>query len=233
MRISSNKLFHFTKDLDTLVKILEGCAFWPRYCCEYDWFNNKELALYVPMVCFTDIPITQAHDHMDFYGKYGIGLSKQWASKNNVCPVWYLKRKTLNILLSTTLSKKIGDAPEKFEFLSMCKHGIKGRCKNYQGLLKSKNFYEEREWRFVPQVSPSQKVIVGNTNGEYGNNEMTRQYLLHFKLSDIYYLFVETEADRNNLLSKLDEIFKEKTNGNELTLLKSRILSYEQLKSDF
>lgn len=36
MAISSNTLFHFTKDLDTIKFILNDKYFWPIYCVEYD-----------------------------------------------------------------------------------------------------------------------------------------------------------------------------------------------------
>ena len=84
MAVSSNTLFHFTRDYDTLTKILKGMSFWPRYCQEFGW--NSGFA--VPMTCFCDIPLSQIKNHIDTYGSYGIGMSKEFAIKNEINPIF-------------------------------------------------------------------------------------------------------------------------------------------------
>ena len=90
MAISSTSLFHFTKSLDTLVKILET-GLWPRYCVERDW-GDKDLI--VPMICTCDIPLSDIQFHQKKYGSYGIGLDKGWAKKKGFTPVLYVSDKS-------------------------------------------------------------------------------------------------------------------------------------------
>lgn len=42
------------------------------------------------VVCFCDIPLTQASEHRGSYESYAIGLSKDWAKRNCVTPVRYV-----------------------------------------------------------------------------------------------------------------------------------------------
>lgn len=41
------------------------------------------------MVCFCDIPLSEINLHTKKFGKYGIGVSKEWAGKQNITPVVY------------------------------------------------------------------------------------------------------------------------------------------------
>jgi len=90
MKPKADNLFHFTKSLDILKLILEH-GIQPKYCLEdFEWFKwdtHKYLAY--PMSCFCDIPLSRITEHTNFYGNYGIGLSKNWGFKNNLIPVIY------------------------------------------------------------------------------------------------------------------------------------------------
>lgn len=77
MAVSSNTLFHFTSRYQTLVSILRNRGFWPKYCKEYDWNNDGKVNFAVPVSCFSDIPLSQIKDHLDFYGNYGIGFRRR------------------------------------------------------------------------------------------------------------------------------------------------------------
>ena len=89
MALSSNTLFHFTNSLDVLYKILEE-GFWPRYCKETGWLGDGDPLFAVAMVSFCDIPLSQIHQHISYYGNYGIGVSKEWAITQRVDPVYYI-----------------------------------------------------------------------------------------------------------------------------------------------
>jgi hypothetical protein len=81
--ISSNTLFHFTDKRENLINILEN-EFRPHFCLEnfnffaHDMNYREGFEIAIPMVCFCDIPLSQARIHMKHYGEYGIGLSKEW-----------------------------------------------------------------------------------------------------------------------------------------------------------
>ena len=90
MPISSRTLFHFVNTLEYLKKILNN-DFHPRYCLEKIKTDMTDcVEWYIPMKCFCDIPLSQISEHTKKYGKYGIGLTKNWAMRNGVSPIIYL-----------------------------------------------------------------------------------------------------------------------------------------------
>ncbi|MCK8492896.1 abortive infection system antitoxin AbiGi family protein [Spirosoma sp. RP8] len=95
--LSANTLFHFTDKLQWLINILDK-GFIPRCSTEFDEgnsiFGDNKHGLNVPMVCFNDIPISQLRNHIDLYGRYGIGLEKDWGIQAGVSPVFYLNKES-------------------------------------------------------------------------------------------------------------------------------------------
>ena len=87
--LSANTLFHFTRTRETLINILKT-RFYPRLSLEENFFFSKmgDKIAY-PMVCFCDIPLSQIKNHTNSYGKYAIGLKKEWAQKNGISPILY------------------------------------------------------------------------------------------------------------------------------------------------
>lgn len=90
MGISSNSLFHYTDSIDILVKILSE-GFKGSYCKEVFSYNNQSVNVYVPKISFCDIPLTTFTNYST-YGKFGIGLSKEWGIKKKLNPVLYLEK---------------------------------------------------------------------------------------------------------------------------------------------
>ena len=147
--ISSNTLFNFMMKYDFLVQALEN-GLWPRYSIEAHW-NGKHFA--IPMLCFCDIPLSHIKKHLSEYGEYGIGVTKEFAQKQNITPVQY-------IASGTTMMNKINNFIKTFEKPSECKNidykeyllyyikKVNGKnCKN-----KNQKFYDEREWRYIPPI---------------------------------------------------------------------------------
>lgn len=94
--ISANTLFHFTDDISNLLGILKN-NFYPRYSLEdYSAFYTKSMRerlsyynIAIPMICFCDIPLSSIRNHINIYGKYAVGLTKEWGENNNISPVMY------------------------------------------------------------------------------------------------------------------------------------------------
>ncbi len=107
--ISANTLFHFTSNLENLIGILTT-NFYPRYCLEdHSVFWTKDMAkrlryseIAIPMVCFCDIPLSSIRNHIKVYGRYAIGLSKEWGEKKRISPVMY----ALSNSISATVIRK-------------------------------------------------------------------------------------------------------------------------------
>ena len=94
-RFSANTLLHFTRNAENLINILID-GFYPRCCMENLEFiynhGTDQLAttgFAIPMVCFCDIPLSQISNHVEKYGGYALGLSKEWGESNGINPVMY------------------------------------------------------------------------------------------------------------------------------------------------
>jgi hypothetical protein len=146
--ISANTLFHFTDSLDNLRGILLR-NYEPRFCYE------DYLQVAYRMVCFCDIPLSQITNHIDTYGKYGIGMKKEWGILNRVNPVIYLSENSvLEFKIRTLLEEhtpRIDVADGTVEYI----HGYVKPCKgdfNKRGKhFTDYPFYNEREWRYISE----------------------------------------------------------------------------------
>lgn len=98
MQTTSNSLFHFTYSIDILSKIFQT-KFYGSYCKEqFECKSSKEeilsYTIYVPKISFCDIPEETINKYTS-YGKYCIGLSKEWAKRNRLNPVLYIENNSI------------------------------------------------------------------------------------------------------------------------------------------
>ena len=252
MALSSSTLFHFTNSLDVLYKILEE-GFWPRYCKETGWLGDGDPLFAVAMVSFCDIPLSQIHQHISYYGNYGIGVSKEWALRAHVRPVYYITREMIPFVQGL-----VGKGSFEKESEEQVQKKMKRNYQqNYRRLLTGmkayfgwnwkvkggKNskvirnyvYYNEREWRYVPENSDH--VFLIKVRGQEVDldscNQRTKGFCIKPELNDIKYLIISSEHERIEVLKKIDELFSGTMTVNDIALLKSKILTCEQIKDDF
>ena len=237
MAISSNTLFHFTKEFKYLKQIIEE-GLWPRYCIEKKW-NGKDLA--IPMLCFCDIPLSQVKDHIDEekgYGCYGIGISKSFARDNKITPVTYLYQ-------GSVMGNKIeyyisnyttpSDNLKKMDFEELMLYYVKKVSGYNKDSELKRKFYNEREWRYVPQISKDihLEILTGDYDEESIKNEnsqRTAKSKVKLKPEDISYIIVKEESE----VKMMVEVLKKKYHNNRLLeQLYSRIISVKQIIEDF
>jgi hypothetical protein len=251
MGLSSNSIIHFTKNLSSLNGILMN-NFKLKYCREIIHTNNDHYDLLVPMVSFCDIPFSQILNHKNNYGSYGIGLKKNWAEKKGLNPVLYVEK---NSHLSNNFfeqlklqivseNKKISNFTKEQKYL----FDVFRYLKNYQGNLNRTNkrvipdyrFSDEREWRYVLSIE-SEHPLFGNMKNINNENisELKIKYnkfveneRLIFEPDDISYIIIKNESERNIVISKLETI-KGKYPLDQVKRLTSRIISVEQIETDF
>lgn len=163
--LSSATLFHFTRSLETLKKIL-GCGFKPFYSSEDLTMFGVSECPGIPMVSFCDIPLSQAKKHVDDYGRYAIGLDKKWGMTKNISPVHYIYKDSICALV---ISRVYHSLPKEAFYVDCTCMKFDTRTaiffygKPYRGHLRRKDtatgkivdkgevtFYDEREWRYVP-----------------------------------------------------------------------------------
>lgn len=230
MAVSSNTLFHFTRDYDTLTKILKGMSFWPRYCQEFGW--NSSFA--VPMTCFCDIPLSQIKNHIDTYGSYGIGMSKEFAIKNEINPIFYVTKASLSLFALLTKSgnvsrkEKVRKAIVRIKPYESWNIIRENRIENYK-------YYDEREWRYVPTKLSLDNLCIKidkNTNiNEFHHLTNNEDCKLKFSSEDVDYLFVKSENKRKELISFIDREMQ--LQNQERDLFISKILTESQILNDF
>jgi len=251
---SANALFNFMSKLEYLKKILLNKAIIPRYYEEtIDYLNIEGLKrVAFPMTCFCDIHLNKLVPHMTFYGSFGIGLNKGWGINYGIQPINYINRssnliKDFSFIFSRSLGTPVDDESE-----------IVNNYKNYlltnllfikpldgemfqDGSYVSKNFHDEREWRYIPDFNSvdtelpllvPQEQLNPKAYSSYSNGIQQRPELwLEFEYSVIKYLVVESDSDRNELIAFIiNEINASIT---EKHLLISKILVFNELREDW
>lgn len=258
--LSANTLFHFTNSLENIVNILSN-EFCPRYCMEdFRFIGDDECA--IPMVCFCDIPLSQIRNHIGKYGGYAIGLEKNWGIKNGINPVFYVLpdsfptnkiNDAVNILGEQSENEEITDTKVTTE-LSKSRHlmwDFINYMKPYEGKAWNKKnfdgeytrFYDEREWRYIPNIEfdSEHEDLWFLTKDEFLNedirNESNKKIAelnkLSFTPKDIKYIIVNSDEEILTLCNAIDMIKGDKYTQNEMKILKTRIISKEQILSDF
>ena len=249
MPISSSVLFHFTNTLENLKGILKS-NFLPRYCYE-DWgtilpeerlFNSA-----IPMVCFCDIPLSSIAEHVADYGEYALGLSKTWAFKSKLNPVLYMAPNSqpanyfLDLIVKMQenfLSRKPDqEMGRKFYELASFVKPYEGPFEKRQN--KTKVFYNEREWRYIPYVADDHSVAYRLSESDYGtelvrdeaNTRLASKYQLYFAPNDIVYILLAKEREILPLIDYLSEV-KNKYSLNTVRLLTTRIQVTDQILAD-
>ena len=235
MAVSSNSLFHFTNKYEYLVNILQN-GFRVRYCKEYGWGKNH-IDFALPMVCFCDIPLSQIKEHTSFYGEFGIGISRQWISKNkNINPVQYVNHKSTEyshiLKILTKLKNKKCDEIELRKLILAKK--ISGKVSNKVGKIQFKKFYDEREWRYVPDNIESFLLPISKDDqfNSVEKSKAIKECYLPIPPESIRYIIIPYEQSRSKIINTIEKIYSN-YDKSILAVLFSRIISLEQIKDDF
>lgn len=252
--ISSNSLFHFTPKKEYLTSILNQ-AFIPRYCFEEiklsDKLERQGIESAIPMVCFCDLSLGQITNHIDMYGSYGLGMTKEWGIRKKLNPIIYVNP---NSNITDSISQMAESVYQALE--DHCSDVTKQLSDDYMNLInflkpydgdfrrgletiKDVRFYDEREWRYVPKIKfdPDVKSILSRS--EFSDPDMLESenkklidYSLEFEPKDIKYIFVKNESEIHPLMDQLRQI-KSRFSRKEIDVLTSKIITTDQIKQDF
>ena len=275
--IKSNSLFHFTPKEEYLLDILEN-GFWPRYCSEdIEWlipkdFKNelekqeednfwetltKELiksnisSIAYPMSCFCDIPLSKITAHTDFYGGFGLGMTKEWGIRKRLNPIFYLSDNSIipNLIQSFLLKtapidfwKSIqSEKTNQNTIIQLMKFlkPLRGKMK-VNGKEVTKNFDEECEWRYAPASDENNLFpnflpnFLANNNEELQDSNIVTKKVasLNFEPSDIKYIFVPEDSNIPTIINKINTIFTNYPEHERLLLL-SKVISLDTIRKDF
>ncbi|EEE4240174.1 hypothetical protein C6685_24040, partial [Salmonella enterica subsp. enterica serovar Derby] len=197
--------FHFTNDIEKLESIITCKFFRPSYARETIYGKNQQKIRYfgIPMVSFCNIRLSLLSEHTQKYGSYGIGLTYDWITRNNLNPVFYvsehsnvfpqLDEQIRNIKDDSVITK------ESYNSLS----NILRYIKNHTGpLIRDEQqdnnycFADEMEWRYVPKSSTNIIPIVLQKNIDTKKkkeklNDKIKHIHLKFTIDDIKYIMLE------------------------------------------
>lgn len=242
--ISSNTIIHFTKTKDALAGILQD-NFKIFYCKETFRLNEKNYNARVPMVSFCDIPLSQIREHIDKYGCYGIGLTREWAERNRLNPVLYVDSKSnLAESLVETFKAYIVDAgdDEENDVAQRNLMDILRYMKNFEGKLSRKNkeiekyrFADEREWRYVPPFAELEAFMTADSSYRKNPEQFdaqTQDLRLNFEPNDIKYIVINTDAEIPEFIRILQDAKGVKYSFADVQRLTTRILTAEQIRED-
>lgn len=246
MAISANTLFHFTRDFETLLKILRT-QFYPRFCLERRLWAPGDSNVAVPMVCFCDIPLSSISQHTMKYGNYAIGIKKTWAIEHGVTPILYVHKNSgfirqglsaLNWCLELAekdlshLNERLAEVMSMF-FMMKPYEGPQ----SVNGRKVKIRFYDEREWRYIPPIGVERLNCLSeeefyDEKMRAERNRINEQYGVPFNPDVINYLIVEKEDEIIPLIHEIQTI-KGDFSHKSVELLTSRILSMDRIKEDF
>lgn len=201
------------------------------------------------MVCFCDTPLSLLINHINTYGQYGLGMTKEWGLRKGLNPVIYFNK---NSHLAIKFSVVTNDLIWKRIPSARAFHEILGYMKPYEGTLyrnghdvkESVRFYDEHEWRYVPNISILRdKGIETNIQRHmYLNREALREAnhkleteatRLSFNADDIKYIIIEDEDQINIMITGIRDIKGSRYDRDTVDKLVSRIITVRQLKEDF
>ena len=252
-RLSPDSLFHFTSCLENILGIMKN-TFYPRYCYEeFELIKRPKESFIrsaIPMVCFCDTPLSQLMNHIETYGKYGLGMKKEWGIRKGLNPVIYFNKnsdmaKDFN-KTAIRLLKSRGSATLKTFW------NILVYLKPYEGVLyrggsitkENVRFYDEHEWRYVPdrRVMNKNSIKLSLSRDMYqqpekladANKELERdETRLSFNADDIKYIIIDKEREINEMIKELRDIKGMRYNSDTIDRLASRIITVKQIENDF
>lgn len=244
MKPKSETLFHFTKTKPTLKKILTN-GFWPRYCLEdVNWLVMDDVKFVAfPMVCFCDIPLSRVNEHVEFYGEFGIGLTKEWAINNGLTPIHYVSPNSKIPHVYKELVRYLDDGKgttftEEWKSLRY----LLAHTKPIHGAMIldtttiDKSFHQESEWRFIAKHESVkdflEKKEFDNTNSLKEHNANTHtKCMLRITPRDIRYIFVKNDSDIPDIINFIQTEMDDFA-ASEIKILMSRVTSLESIRLD-
>lgn len=244
MGLSSSSVIHFAREKGFLLGILDD-NFRVHYCTEEYSLGGYRIWVKVPMVSFCDIPLSQIKEHIGNYGKYGIGLTKEWAERKGLNPVLYIEPRSalasnLGIALENYLSSVNADGEMTKSQLALV--DVLRYVKNYQGELTRKGntipkyrFSDEREWRFAPPHDSAYKMIMGQREYKSAPDKHDASLdglRLKFEPNDIKYIIIKNDDEIAEFVDHLRNAKGKNYSYRDVERLSTRLLTTEQIMSD-
>ncbi len=239
---SANTLFRFFKKPEYLFGSIEKHALIPRYYGEtVEYLDIGHHQMYYPMICFCDITVHRLEEHLKVYGQYGIAFSKTWGVSHGIQPLQYVNSQSV---LCSDFSKAFTSAidneaetPEANFLLTQMYYmkPIEGNMPR-DGKVIFKNFTDECEWRFIPDVAVINlpQVVLEDDAASIGMLNDTIEghdsCWLKFSYSDIKHIIIPDETELDAVCNVIEQSVNDKAMQRKLI---SKIILWSDAKEDF
>ena len=236
-RIYSNSFFHYTKKYDVLVKILEQ-GFIGAYANEQYPKNNGTLGhLYIPMISFCDIPLSQLQYIV--YGNYAIGMSRGWGNTLPLCPVSYFpnsRRANFTRFITHCFDDFHANKSLYAKILGYVKPVNKYKENGYAVGLRKDN-YIEREWRKIYLKEWLESAEQYASFQEKTGGKLLNHFIAKFHSSQVDMIVVKNEFDRENLITTINSLQQiggcANVGTKDRLLLISKITTIDEIKKNY
>jgi len=245
MPLSSNSLIHLTKEKKSLIGILQE-NFKIHYCLEEITTRYGSIHIAVPMVSFCDIPLSEIKNHISKYGRYGLGLKKEWAIRNKLNPIFYLEKESeLGSNIRSAFISIASNASEReknrkvidtminlFQYMKNYQNDLVSRRKT----IKNYRYNDEREWRYVPLKEDVKMYITKENFRTSDQKRIANNNISHLRLNfspdDITYIFIEDESEINEFIDVLRSAKGKVYTQQQVEKLMTRIFTTTQIETD-
>ena len=219
--LSADTLFNFTKEFKYIEDKIRN-RFKPRLVLEDYTPIGIQMEIAIPMVCFCDIRLSDIWAHTKEYGDYGIGLKKEWGIEKELSPLIYVsKHAALLKHFANSVTK------EKKEHVAKLFINLKPYSGKQNG--KNRNFYNEREWRFIPNAAIVE-TFFGKKEIDTMHDPIHKNEIMKLDLSQVEYIIIEKESDFNTMIGVLKRIANPQATFETLI---SKIITAKQIEKDF
>jgi hypothetical protein len=235
--LSSDTLFTFTNKAEYLISMLAN-GIYPRYIYERIPISNKTWYYTVAAKCFCDIPLGKIKAHLNWFGNYGLGIKKSYLKEKGVSPIMYIHNNS-NWIVDALIKGGIKNLRAYPTLPFLKRHNGWDFMREDDGSYSKKFrvFYDEREWRFVPESNDletgSDTSLIQEGIEQIRNKNITSPYnKSNIKLNSdvIEYIIIDSFAEFKDLKSSLKKTFPD---PDEYELMISKILIAERILRDF
>lgn len=226
---------------------------------------------------FNHTELISENNHPGFYGKFAISFSKKWCEIKNMQPVHYLNSEGAYARDFSSIFKMIvgkeelsSDIADDFLHRLALMKPLRGKMKRTMRTQKEqieievhKNFHDEQEWRYIPDLSKVEKLngtndfqiapIIANPrlvafSALFGENYINGQsqivcrkewepLWLRFDYGDIRYLIVPDNQARLEIIDYIMYLpssnFSKRKSKKEKYILISKILVLDEIGKDW
>ena len=167
------------------------------------------------MVCFSEYYTGTIDNKNITYGKYGIGFKDNWIKRKKIHEVLYVERDSIiaEALASLLRARRKKAEVQLSEDVRDSIITIKCFTKNtvgYNSYFNVPNFIfrNENEFRYVPTKQQIKGNLISCSKTKYlakkdFYNQKLLPYSLKFSLSDLRFIFVETEEQKEEIMQML------------------------------